>query len=127
VLQKTAEVADDIYTTPNLKEYHEGEAYFLRGFAFFYLWNYYGTSPLDTVRITSADQFTPPGTTGTQLLDQAISDFQMAAQLLPLHGTEANRGRATRNSAYGMLGKALVFRASAANNTADYTQAIAAF
>jgi hypothetical protein len=127
VIQKTAEVADGIYTTPGLKAYHEGEAYFLRGFAFFYLWNYFGTSPLDTVRITSSDQFTPPGTTGTQLLDQAISDFQLASQLLPVSWDEANRGRATQNSAYGMLGKSLVFRASATNNSPDYTEAIAAF
>jgi hypothetical protein len=126
VLQKTAEVADGVYTTPNLKNYHEGEAYFLRGLAFFYLWNYFGTSPLDTTRITSSDQFTPPGTTGTQLLDQAISDFQMAADLLPVSWPESDRGRATQNSANGMLGKALVFRASVNKNNTDYTDAITA-
>src|SRR5678816_2478502 len=66
-------------------------------------------------------------TTGTQLLDQAISDFTAAAGLLPESWDDANRGRVTQNSAYGMLGKSLVFRASASNNNADYTAAIAAF
>lgn len=127
VLQKTAEVADGIYTTPNLKNYHQGEAYFLRGLAYFYLWNYFGTSPLDTVRITSSDQFTPPSTSGTQLLDQSISDFQKAADLLPASWDEADRGRATQNSANGMLGKALVFRGSVDKNNSDYTDAITAF
>ena len=127
VLLKIAEVKDGIYTTPNLRDYHKGEALFLRGYAFYNLWNYYGTSPLDTVRVTSTDQFTPPGTTGTQLLDQAISDFSEAASLLPATWDNANRGRVTKNSAYGMLGKSLVFRSSFTNTTTDYPAAIAAF
>lgn len=127
VLEKVAAVEDGVYTTPNLKDYHKGEALFLRGFAFYYLWNFYGTSPLDTVRVTSSSQFTPPGTTGTQLLDQAISDFTEAAALLPTSWDDANRGRVTKNAAYGMLGKSLVFRASFTNTTTDYAGAMAAF
>jgi hypothetical protein len=46
---------------------------------------------------------------------------------LPTSWDDANRGRATQNSANGMLGKALVFRASAAGAANDYTAAIAAF
>ncbi|MDP4214243.1 MAG: RagB/SusD family nutrient uptake outer membrane protein [Bacteroidota bacterium] len=127
VLEKVATVEDGVYVTPNLKDYHKGEALFLRGFAYYYLWNFYGTSPLDTVRVTNSSQFTPPGTTGTQLLDQAITDFTDAAALLPVSWDDANRGRVTRNSAYGMLGKSLVFRASFTNTTTDYTAALAAF
>ena len=127
VLEKVTTVADGIYKTPNLKNYHKGEALFLRGYAFYNLWNYFGTSPLDTVRVTSSGQFTPPGTTGTQLLDQAINDFTQAAALLPISWDDANRGRVTENSANGMLGKALVFRGSSTKNNADYAAAIAAF
>jgi len=127
VLEKVAEVKDGIYTTPNLKDYHKGEALFLRGFAYYYLWNFYGTSPLDTVRVTTTGQFTPPGTTGTQLLDQAISDFTEAAGLLPATWDDANRGRVTKNGAYGMLGKSLVFRASFTNTGTDYAAANSAF
>jgi hypothetical protein len=46
--------------------------------------------------MTSTGQFTPPGTTGTQLLDQAITDFADAAALLPASWDDANRGRVTR-------------------------------
>lgn len=127
VLDKVATVEPGIYVTPNLANYHKGEALFLRGYAFYNLWNFYGTSPLDTVRVTSSDQFTPPGTEGTQLLDQAIADFTAAAALLPASWNAANRGRVTANGANGMLGKALVFKASATKSTAEYTQAIAAF
>jgi starch-binding outer membrane protein, SusD/RagB family len=126
VLEKAAAVAPGIYQTPNLKTYHEGEAYFLRGFAYYYLWTYFGTAPLNTARVTSTEQFFPPSTTGTQLLDQAIQDFTKASTALPASWDNANRGRATKNSAFGFLGKSLMFRASATKNAADYTAAIAA-
>jgi starch-binding outer membrane protein, SusD/RagB family len=127
VLQKVNEVKDGIYKTPGLKNHHKGEALFLRGYAFYNLWNFFGTAPLDTVRVTTTDQFTPPSTTGTQLLDQAIKDLAAAADLLPASWDVANKGRVTANSANGMLGKALVFRASATKTTADYAVAITAF
>ncbi|MGL6269549.1 MAG: RagB/SusD family nutrient uptake outer membrane protein [Chitinophagaceae bacterium] len=127
MLEKVKGVEAGIYTTPNLQKYHEGEAYFLRGLAYFYLANYYGTSPLVTERVTLTSQFTPPGTTGTQLLDQSILDFTTSAGLLPLSWDPTNRGRATSNAANGMLGKALVFRGTIGNIPADFTAAITAF
>ncbi len=127
VIQKVDAEKGDVYKTPNLKNAHKGEALFLRGYAYYNLWNLFGTSPLVTERVSSSTQFTPPGTTGTQLLDQAIKDFAEAASLLPATWDAANRGRVTANSANGMLGKSLVFRASAAKTPADYTTAITAF
>ncbi|HEX5027022.1 MAG TPA: RagB/SusD family nutrient uptake outer membrane protein [Agriterribacter sp.] len=126
VLLEKIEEEDGVYQTAGLKNYNKGEALFLRGYAFFTLWNYYGTAPLNIERVKSSDQFTPPGTTGTQLLDQAILDFTEAASLLPPSWEPANRGRVTKNGAFGMLGKSLVFRASATNNAGDYTAAISA-
>lgn len=127
VIEKVNTVADGVYTTAGLKDYHKGEALFLRGFANYYLWNYFGTAPLDTVRVSSTAQFYPAGTTGTQLLDQAIADFTEAAALLPAQWDEADRGRATKNSAYGFLGKCLVFRGSVNKDNNDYNAAISAF
>ena len=127
VLEKIGTVKPGVYTTANLKSYHEGEALFLRAFGHFYLWNYYGTAPINIARVTTTGQFTPPGTSGTQLLDQAIADFSKAATLLPASWNADNRGRVTKNSAYGFLGKSLVFKASATKTIADYTAAIAAF
>ncbi len=127
VLLEKIEQEDGVYTTAGLKEYHRGEALFLRGYAFYILWNYFGTAPLATERITSPDQFAPPGTTGTQLLDQAILDFEAAEGALPDNWNASNRGRVTKNSARGMLGKSLVFRASVNGTTEDYTKATTAF
>ncbi|MEO5682463.1 MAG: RagB/SusD family nutrient uptake outer membrane protein [Chitinophagaceae bacterium] len=127
VLQKVGDVKDGIYTTANLKNYNKGEALFLRGLAYYNLWNYYGTAPFRNDRVTEASQFTPPNTTGTQLLEQAIKDFGDAAGLLPAAWGATNAGRVTANAANGMLGKSLVFKASATKTTADYAAAIAAF
>jgi tetratricopeptide (TPR) repeat protein len=127
VLDKIETVADGIYVTPNLKNYHKGEALFLRGFVNYYLWNYFGTSPLVTKRPLKTEDFTPPNSNGTELLDQAIKDLSDAADLLPAAWDAPNKGRVTANAANGLLGKALVFRASATKTAADYTSAIAAF
>lgn len=86
VLQKIAAEKGDVYKTPNLKNYHKGEALFLRGYAYYNLWNLFGNSPLVSERVSSQEQFTPPGSTGNQLLDQAIKDFTEAATLLPANG-----------------------------------------
>lgn len=127
VLQKIATVKDGVYTTAHMKDYNKGEALFLRAFAYYDLWNLFGTAPLDTVRIQSQDQVYPPSSKGTELLDQAITDLSTAATLLPGSWDATDRGRVTRNSAYGMLGKCLVFRATVSKNKADYLAAIAAF
>lgn len=125
-LEKNEVAADGIYTTAGLKDIQKGEALFLRGFAYYYLWNYFGTAPMNLARVVSTDQFYPPSTSGTQLLDQAITDFTASASLLPAIWDDANRGRVTKNAANGMLGKSLVFRASATKNTTDYTAALTA-
>jgi len=127
ILQKIGSVASGVYITPNMKNYHQGEALFLRGYAYYNLWNFFGTAPLVTERVTNPDQFNPTSSTGTQLLEQAIKDFGDAALLLPTSWDAANRGRVTANSANGFLGKSLVFKASATKTATDYPAAIAAF
>lgn len=127
VLEKNSSVTEGIYVTPGLKDYHRGEALFLRAYQYYNLWNFYGTAPLVTVRpIGASDTFLPP-TEGTTLIDQSIADLQEAATLLPNAWDSNNRGRVTKNSAYGLLGKCLVFRGTITNNTADLTAAIDAF
>jgi len=127
LLEKIEAVEDGIYTTPGLKEAHEGEAKFLRGYVFFKLWNYWGTAPVITKRIVTQDEIYNPSSEGVELLDQAIQDFRDAADLLPESWDDPNRGRVFKSSANGFLGKALVYRASWTGNQTDYTEAITAF
>src|SRR5205085_11458067 len=84
-------------------------------------------APLITERVKTLDETKPGNSSGTQLLDQAITDLTEAATLLPAAWPDESRGRATANSAYGLLGKTLVFRGTVNNSTADYQSAIAAF
>lgn len=127
VIEKLANAGPDVFTTPGLKNNIQGEALLLRAYAHFMLWNVFGTAPLDTIVVKSTDQFNLPSSKGTELLDQAIIDLSRAATLLPTSWDKDNKGRATANAAYGLLGKCLVHRASAKKSTADYQAAITAF
>ena len=108
------------------RDHLKGENLFLRGLANFNLWNYFGTAPVIIERITTTDKIQPEGSDGIQLLDQAISDFTAAEALLPGSWSTADRGRATKSSANGFLGKALIFKASWTGDNALFGQAISA-
>lgn len=129
LLQKIEENGDVAYSfNPELKDYHQGEALFLRGWKYFRLWNIFGSAaPLVTDRITDLEDAYPPSSNDTELLDQAISDLTEATNLLPTGWPENEKGRVTKNSAYGMLGKVYVFRGTVTNQISDFTKAIEAF
>lgn len=127
VIERATNVPATVFTTPGLRNAITGEALFLRAFAHFHLWNLFGTAPVDTIVPISTDEFNIPSSAGTELLDQAISDLTRASTLLPTSWAANDLGRVTANSAYGMLGKVLVFRASANKSAADYQAAITEF
>lgn len=128
MLEKIDQVADGVYIDADLKNWHKGEALFIRALAFYKLWSWFGTAPLVTTRITGLGEETkPPSSTGTQMLDQAITDLTEAATLLPVSWIDQLKGRATADAAYGLLGKCLVTRACYGGGAADYNAAITAF
>ena len=125
LFQKIDENGDFAYQTqPELKDYHRGEALFLRAWTYYLLWNTFGTAPLVTERITDLEDAYPSNSTETELLDQAITDLQEASNLLPATWDASNKGRVTSNSAHALRGKILVFRGTVTNNNADFTEAI---
>jgi len=129
MLQKIAE-EDGVYLDVGMKDIHKGEALFLRALAFYRLWSFFGTSPVVTERIMGLGEETKqPGSSGTEMLDQAIADLTEAAELLPAKGTWEDKfiGRATKDAANGLLGKCLVTRACYGGGNADYGAAITAF
>jgi hypothetical protein len=133
VILKCDEATADIFANPSMKSYIKGEALFLRSWCYYKLWNTYGTAPLITTRITDFAKVKTPNSKETELLDQAITDLTLAATLLPATWDAANSGRVSAESANGLLGKCLVFRAcwnkkaDAGKATADYGEAITAF
>lgn len=116
-----------VYVNEANKKAHRGEALFLRSLANFNLWNNFGNPPLVLERASSTDQTTPGNSKENELLNQAIIDLQEAATLLPEKWDNLNRGRATANSARGLLGKVLVFRGTWTKSNADFSAAITAF
>lgn len=127
VIERARTSPAGVFTTPGLQNAITGEALFLRAFAHFHLWNLFGAAPVDTIVPKSTAQFNLPSSKGTELLDQAIKDLTAAADLLPASWAASDLGRVTKNSANGMLGKVLTFRASANKSSADYQAAITAF
>ncbi|MCK5103313.1 MAG: RagB/SusD family nutrient uptake outer membrane protein, partial [Cyclobacteriaceae bacterium] len=127
VLQKIEENGDFAYEEgSSAKDWHKGESLFLRSWSYFMLWNTYGTAPLVTERILSLDEAFPPSSTGTELLDQAVIDLGNAIDLLPEAWDASEAGRATKNSARGLLGKVLVFRGTVNKANEDFSAAISA-
>jgi hypothetical protein len=132
ILNEIVNAKPGVYKTPNLQSINEGEALFLRAFGHYQLWNVFGTAPLDTIVVNNSSELTPPSSKGTGLLDQAITDLNRAAPLLAatLTGTPwgpSDIGRVTANSAWGLLGKCLVFRGTVNKSVPDYAAALTAF
>lgn len=97
-----------------------GEAYFLRGMAFFYLTRYYGRIPLVTESSKSANaDFNVGRSEVPQVYEQIIADLLEAERLLP--APSQNRARASQGAARAMLAKVYLYR----NAPGDYELALA--
>ncbi|MDX1636848.1 MAG: RagB/SusD family nutrient uptake outer membrane protein [Balneolaceae bacterium] len=100
----------DIDMDANRKSEILGEAYFLRGFAHFYLVNMWRNIPLITSAITSAEELNVEQASPDAVWESVISDFSEAQGRLPESWPESDVGRATWGAATAMLGKAHLYR-----------------
>ncbi len=122
------DVKSDVYEDESLINLHRAESRFLRGLAFFRLWNYFGTAPVITNGFSNISEATEvTNSTGTELLDAAIEDFTFAKAELPASWPAESMGRATAGAAQGFLGKTLLFRGIITQNNADLTAAVTEF
>ncbi|BAV05417.1 Starch-binding associating with outer membrane [Filimonas lacunae] len=99
-----------------LKKRLLGQAYFLRGLAYFNLACMFKKVPVITTPPASSEEFFAPTAKEEVLWDQIVNDFKAAKERLPntyagISGVDAGQlGRATRGGAAGMLGKAYLYR-----------------
>ncbi|MCB0570248.1 MAG: RagB/SusD family nutrient uptake outer membrane protein [Phaeodactylibacter sp.] len=106
----------DIEMEDGLKNRLLGQAYFLRGLAYFNLANMFKVVPVITSLPTTSEDFNPPTAPEEELWAQIFSDFQEAGNLLPasyndVSGPDQGQlGRATKGAAIGFLGKAHLYR-----------------
>ena len=126
VLEKIEEVGNVAYAAhPERKDWNKGEALFFRAYAHFCLWNIFGTTPKATEFIRIINEAYLSSTEGTELLDVVIDDLAEAIKVLPTSWEAKYIGRVTKNAAYGMRAKALIFRGTVNKATADFTAALA--
>lgn len=97
-----------------------GEAYFLRGLAYFYIVTFWHHVPLILTPPQSSKDFYAKQVDASKVWAQIIKDFTTASNDLPETYDAANLGRATRGAALAYLGKAYLFNK-------DYKDGAAAF
>jgi starch-binding outer membrane protein, SusD/RagB family len=86
-----------------------GEAYFLRGWAYFQLAFYWGRVPIRTLFNDVDNIDAPRAGNVADVWAVAEADFKKAQDLLPVTYDETNLGRATRGAATGFLGKLYLY------------------
>jgi len=127
VIDKTRNV--DYSTFKNVEEIAimEGEGLFLRAYAYWNLYNIFGSVPIIHERFQPDDDTNTPKSPALEVLNKVIDDSRLALGILPEFWEESYAGRATKNSARGLLARALVFRANHTGDNADYSEALNIF
>ncbi|HLT94363.1 MAG TPA: RagB/SusD family nutrient uptake outer membrane protein [Membranihabitans sp.] len=105
----------------------EGEALFLRAYSFYKLFNFFGSVPIVNERIRTEETTNTPKSPDIDVLNQVIQDCEAAIQSLPEEWPAEQAGRVTKNSARGLLAKALVFRANYTGDNDSYGQALSVY
>jgi len=114
----------DIEMDATRKKQIMGEAYFLRGFAHFYLLNMWGHIPLITKPITNVDEMMVEQASQDEVWKSIKSDFKEAQSRLPKSWPESDVGRATWGAATSMLGKSYLYTQDWANAATELKKVI---
>ncbi len=90
-----------------------GEAYFMRGWAYFNLIRAYQTPPYVDHVLTSEELSTISNGTTSELWDLCTSSFQKASEMLPAKGSKGNQrnigAHVTKEAALAFMGKAYLY------------------
>ncbi len=102
--------------TPELKNRLLGEIYYLRAYYYFRLVRVFAGVPLITKVLENDSEWGQPRASVSDVYNQILSDFQKAAELLPVKSStlyaETDLGRATKGAAQAMLLKTNLYMAS---------------
>jgi len=115
VIANVPQYSDDVLSKEE-KDRLLGQAYFLRGLAYYNLATLFKAVPVITKPPVGQADFYPPTATEDVLWSQIYSDFTAAEAALPISYANVNgpdkgqKGRATKGAAAGMLGKAYLYR-----------------
>ncbi|MBO9633637.1 MAG: RagB/SusD family nutrient uptake outer membrane protein [Chitinophagaceae bacterium] len=114
VLENVVKIETNI--DADIKKRILGEAYFLRGWAYFQLVQLYGGVPIRLQTLSMAPERNTPRSSVEEVYAAIIEDFKKAESMLyPMGDAKAGElGRATRGLAKGMLAKTYLTMASGA-------------
>lgn len=90
----------------------EGEVRFLRAKLYFNLLRYLGGVPLITHVYDLGEEYEVPRDSFADVIDFIVEELEAAANLLPLHMTGGNVGRATEGAAKALKSRVLLYAAS---------------
>ncbi len=119
---------DESVISKEVKNRALGQAYFLRGLAYFNLATTFKVVPLITELPKGKEDYYPPTATEEAIWAQIASDFAEAENLLPVSydavtGPDRGQvGRATKGAAAGMLGKTFLYRKNWSGAAAQFAK-----
>lgn len=103
-------IDDATFSDETMRNYIKGEAYGLRGWAYFMLGWQFGGMPLIDKEMTVNETKAIARSTQDETFDFAVNDLQQASNLLPTEWTGSNLGRMTKYAAEGVLAKLYLFK-----------------
>jgi hypothetical protein len=107
---KVLEELAKIEISEALAKQYEGEARFIRAMLYFNLVRLWGPVPLVTTSISIQEGYNVVRNSEEEIYKQIDEDLTIAASTLPDVHENANKGRATKWAAKGILGKSLIFQ-----------------
>lgn len=112
------ENAENVGMTDDQKSNMLGEAYFIRGYAYWMLYLFYGEVPVVTEPLTIETQIRPKNTRA-EVYAHVLSDMNHAVGYIKADQTyKQSGGRATKNAARGLKARAIMFNAFDASGNA---------
>jgi hypothetical protein len=94
----------------------EGQALFIRAYAFYYLVRIYGGCPIPVTYTSGLGGLKVPRESADKVWEQIFSDLKEAAEKLPERGTSGyDVWRASKGSCYALLGEAYLYKATISN------------
>lgn len=120
VIERVEQMDDNMFSNDS-KSRVMGQAYFLRGLAYYNLAITYKAVPLILTVPKGEEEYYAPTASEEEIWQLIYSDFSKAETMLPVNydavtgADRGQKGRATKGAAAGMLGKAYLYRKEYAN------------
>jgi len=113
-----------VYSSPEIKNHIQGEAYFMRGMLYFELVKLFGELPLQDFPTTKVDASQLDRSPVSAVYERIITDLELAEELLEVNPFPNRKlGMPTPETVSALLAKVYLTRGALNNDQADFAQA----